>query len=103
MSPVEHAFSQSGLLAKILNGYSPRQAQIDMAMEVELAIENKASLIVEAGTGTGKTFAYLIPSLLSEKKIIVSTGTKNLHEQLFHKDIPLLRKAMATNAQIALL
>ncbi|MDO6447094.1 ATP-dependent DNA helicase [Colwellia sp. 1_MG-2023] len=103
MSPVEHAFSQSGLLAKILNGYSPRQAQIDMAMEVELAIENKTSLIVEAGTGTGKTFAYLIPSLLSEKKIIVSTGTKNLQEQLFHKDIPLIRKAMATNAQIALL
>jgi ATP-dependent DNA helicase DinG len=103
MSPVEHAFSQSGLLAKILNGYSPRQAQIDMALEVELAIEKKASLIVEAGTGTGKTFAYLIPSLLSEQKVIVSTGTKNLQEQLFHKDIPLIRKAMATNAQIALL
>lgn len=103
MSLVAHAFSQSGLLAKILKGYSPRQAQIDMAVEVDLAIENKASLIVEAGTGTGKTFAYLIPSLLSEKKIIVSTGTKNLQEQLFHKDIPLIRKAMATNAQIALL
>ena len=103
MSPVEQAFSQSGLLAKVLNGYSPRQAQIDMALEVELAIDNKSSLIVEAGTGTGKTFAYLIPSLLSEKKVIVSTGTKNLQEQLFHKDIPLIREAMATNAQIALL
>jgi ATP-dependent DNA helicase DinG len=103
MSPVEHAFSQSGLLAKVLNGYSPRQAQIDMALEVELAIDKKSSLIVEAGTGTGKTFAYLIPSLLSEKKVIVSTGTKNLQEQLFHKDIPLIRKAMATKAQIALL
>ncbi len=103
MSVVEHAFSQSGLLAKVLDGYSPRQAQIDMAVEVELAIEQKTSLIVEAGTGTGKTFAYLIPSLLSNKKVIVSTGTKNLQEQLFHKDIPLIRKAMATNAQIALL
>ncbi len=103
MTPVEHAFSQSGLLAKVLDGYSPRQAQIDMALEVALAIEQKSSLVVEAGTGTGKTFAYLIPSLLSEKKVIVSTGTKNLQEQLFHKDIPLLRKAMATNAQIALL
>jgi len=103
MSVVEHAFSQSGLLAKVLDGYSPRQAQIDMAVEVELAIEQKTSLIVEAGTGTGKTFAYLIPSLLSNKKVIVSTGTKNLQEQLFHKDIPLIRKAMAANAQIALL
>lgn len=103
MTPVEHALSQSGLLAKVLDGYSPRQAQIDMALEVALVIEQKSSLVVEAGTGTGKTFAYLIPSLLSEKKVIVSTGTKNLQEQLFHKDIPLLRKAMATNAQIALL
>jgi len=103
MSVVEHAFSQSGLLAKVLDGYSPRQAQIDMALEVELAIDQQSSLIVEAGTGTGKTFAYLIPSLLSNKKVIVSTGTKNLQEQLFHKDIPLIRKAMATNAQIALL
>jgi len=103
MSLVEHAFSQSGLLSKVLNGYSPRQAQIDMAVQVEEAIEQQSSLVVEAGTGTGKTFAYLIPSLLSEKKVIVSTGTKNLQEQLFHKDIPLIRKAMATNAQIALL
>ncbi|GLX77076.1 ATP-dependent helicase [Thalassotalea insulae] len=103
MSPVEHAFSQHGILAKVLTGYSPRQAQLDMALEVELAIKQQSSLVVEAGTGTGKTFAYLIPALLSEKKVIVSTGTKNLQEQLFHKDIPLLRKAMATNAQIALL
>ncbi|WP_434017523.1 ATP-dependent DNA helicase [Thalassotalea sediminis] len=103
MTPVEQAFSSSGVLAKVLSGYSPRQAQIDMALEVELAIDNQTSLVVEAGTGTGKTFAYLIPALLSEQKVIVSTGTKNLQEQLFHKDIPLLRKAMATNAQMALL
>lgn len=103
MSIVEQAFSSSGLLAKAIDGYSPRQAQIDMALEVESAIEHQTSLVVEAGTGTGKTFAYLIPALLSEKKVIVSTGTKNLQEQLFHKDIPLLRNAMATNAQIALL
>ncbi|WP_206485443.1 ATP-dependent DNA helicase [Thalassotalea sp. G2M2-11] len=103
MSPVELAFSRSGILSKVLTGYSPRQAQIDMALEVELAIEQQSSLVVEAGTGTGKTFAYLLPALLSEKKVIVSTGTKNLQEQLFHKDIPLLRKAMATSAQIALL
>jgi ATP-dependent DNA helicase DinG len=103
MTLVEQAFSPSGILAKVLNGYSPRQAQIDMAIDVERAISQKSCLIVEAGTGTGKTFAYLIPSLLSEKKVIISTGTKNLQEQLFHKDIPLIRNAMATNTQIALL
>ncbi|MEW6981847.1 ATP-dependent DNA helicase [Colwelliaceae bacterium 6471] len=108
MTSVEQAFSQSGLLAKAVQGYSPRQAQIDMANEVAKAIEQQSCLIVEAGTGTGKTFAYLIPALLANtadepKKIIVSTGTKNLQEQLFHKDIPLIRKALATNAQIALL
>ncbi|WP_440873927.1 ATP-dependent DNA helicase [Thalassotalea sp. PLHSN55] len=108
MTPVEHAFSESGLLAKTISGYSPRQAQIDMALEVAQAIENQSSLIVEAGTGTGKTFAYLIPALLANegengKKVIVSTGTKNLQEQLFHKDVPLIKNALATKAQIALL
>jgi len=103
MTPVEIAFSKDGLLAKAINGFFPRQAQTDMAIEVGFAIEKKSSLIVEAGTGTGKTFAYLIPALLSEKKIIVSTGTKNLQEQLFHKDLPLIRQALASNAQMALL
>ena len=113
MSAVEHAFSHQGALAKAINGFSPRQAQLDMALEVSKAIEQKSSLIVEAGTGTGKTFAYLIPALLAnkanaennagQKKIIVSTGTKNLQEQLFHKDLPLIRKALTSNAQVALL
>jgi len=103
MTPIEIAFSIDGLLAKAIDGFSPRQAQTDMAIEVDFAIEKKSSLIVEAGTGTGKTFAYLIPALLSDKKIIVSTGTKNLQEQLFHKDLPLIRKALASNAQMALL
>ena len=116
MSAVEHAFSHQGALGKAINGFSPRQAQLDMALEVAKAIEQKSSLIVEAGTGTGKTFAYLIPALLAnkankanaeknagQKKIIVSTGTKNLQEQLFHKDLPLIRKALASNARIALL
>ena len=103
MSPVEHAFSQNGILANIIDGYSPRQAQIDMALEVADAIKEQSSLIVEAGTGTGKTFAYLIPALLSQKRVIVSTGTKNLQEQLFHKDLPIIVKALKTNVQIALL
>ncbi|WP_448547809.1 ATP-dependent DNA helicase [Thalassotalea fusca] len=103
MTPVETAFSTSGILSKIIEGYAPRQPQVDMAIEVELAIEQKHTLVVEAGTGTGKTFAYLVPALLSDKRVIVSTGTKNLQEQLFHKDLPILLKAMASNAQVALL
>ncbi len=113
MTTVAHAFSTTGALAKAIDGFSPRQAQTDMALEVANAIEKQSSLIVEAGTGTGKTFAYLIPAFLSvnsassgdelNTKIIISTGTKNLQEQLFHKDIPLVRKALASNVQVALL
>lgn len=103
MTSVTHAFSSQGLLAKAISGFSPRQAQLDMALEVERAIEKQSTLIVEAGTGTGKTFAYLIPALMSDKKVIVSTGTKTLQEQLFHKDIPVIKKALATRAQMALL
>lgn len=105
---VKKAFGNDGALAKAISGFSPRQAQTDMAIDVADAIDNQSSLIVEAGTGTGKTFAYLIPAFLSldpkkPKKIMVSTGTKNLQEQLFHKDIPLIKKALASNAQVALL
>ena len=113
MTSVAQAFSKDGALAKAIDGFSPRQAQTDMALEVATAISKQSSLIVEAGTGTGKTFAYLIPAFLSVKsassgdelnsKIIISTGTKNLQEQLFHKDIPLVKKALASNVQVALL
>lgn len=112
-SKVKHAFSKEGALAQAITGFSARQAQTDMALQVAETIENKSSLIVEAGTGTGKTFAYLIPAFLAvkqafeqhqpSKKIIVSTGTKNLQEQLFHKDIPLIKTALKSNAQMALL
>ncbi|MGB0937214.1 MAG: ATP-dependent DNA helicase [Colwellia sp.] len=116
MDPIVKAFSNDGALASVIEGYSPRQAQTDMAVAVGKAIEDESSLIVEAGTGTGKTFAYLIPAFLSantdyqqgknpadKKRIIVSTGTKNLQEQLFHKDLPLVKKALASNVQVALL
>mgnify|MGYP002700346522 FL=1 len=113
MTTVAQAFSTTGTLAKAIDGFSPRQAQTDMALEVANAIATQSSLVVEAGTGTGKTFAYLIPAFLSVKsssngdelntKIIISTGTKNLQEQLFHKDIPLVKKALASNVQVALL
>jgi ATP-dependent DNA helicase DinG len=108
ISNVSKAFATDGALAKAITGFSPRQAQTDMALDVAHAIDKESSLIVEAGTGTGKTFAYLIPAFLAlnpknPKKIVVSTGTKNLQEQLFHKDIPLIKKALASNAQVALL
>ena len=108
VSSVSKAFANDGALAQAITGFSPRQAQTDMALDVAHAIDKESSLIVEAGTGTGKTFAYLIPAFLAlnpkkPKKIVVSTGTKNLQEQLFHKDIPLIKKALASNAQVALL
>ncbi len=65
-----------------------------MAQSVEQALEEKRHLIVEAGTGTGKTLAYLVPVIRSGKRVIISTGTKNLQEQLFHKDIPFLEQAL---------
>ncbi|WP_394176169.1 ATP-dependent DNA helicase [Thalassotalea litorea] len=100
---VSQAFSSTGPLAKAINGFNPRQAQLDMSLEVEQVIADKETLLVEAGTGTGKTFAYLLPTFLSEQKTIVSTGTKTLQEQLFHKDLPLVKKALGSKLKIALL
>ncbi len=74
-----------------------------MAQAVEAAIEARTTLICEAGTGTGKTFAYLVPALLSGRKVIVSTGTRNLQDQLFHKDVPLIREVLAHKRRVALL
>jgi ATP-dependent DNA helicase DinG len=103
MSRVTDAFAVDGLLAKAINNFAPRAAQTEMAEKVELAIKDKSVLVVEAGTGTGKTFAYLLPALMTGKKVIVSTGTKNLQEQLFHKDLPVIKNALASNKQVALL
>ncbi|WP_338040245.1 ATP-dependent DNA helicase [Methylocucumis oryzae] len=96
-------FSSNGILAKAVKGYQPRQAQVEMATAIDTAIRENRHFIAEAGTGTGKTFAYLVPALLSGKKAIVSTGTKNLQDQLFNKDIPLLRKVFKTPFTAALL
>jgi ATP-dependent DNA helicase DinG len=76
-------------------GYEFRRGQLQMAQAVELALEEKRHLIVEAGTGTGKTLAYLVPVIRSGKRVIISTGTKNLQEQLFYKDVPFLEQALA--------
>lgn len=88
---IRHFFSAQGALAKTLEGYEPRPAQGEMAAAVLHALAEGGALIVEAGTGTGKTLAYLVPSLSAGARVVVSTGTKNLQEQLFFKDIPFLR------------
>src|SRR5579862_3428217 len=85
-------FSRSGVLSKWHPRYEYRPGQLEMAEAVESALAEKKHLIVEAGTGTGKTLAYLVPAILSGKRIVVSTGTKNLQEQLFFKDIPFLAR-----------
>lgn len=103
MAAVEDVFSPTGLLSKTIQGFHPRQAQVDMATAIELSLKKNTQLVVEAETGTGKTFAYLSPVLLSKKKAIISTGTKNLQEQLFHRDLPALRDALAPEKQVALL
>ncbi|HUA61163.1 MAG TPA: helicase C-terminal domain-containing protein [Verrucomicrobiae bacterium] len=85
-------FSRHGALSKWHPSYEFRPGQLEMAEAVEAALAEKRHLIVEAGTGTGKTLAYLVPALLSGKRIVVSTGTKNLQEQLFFKDVPFLQQ-----------
>src|SRR5712691_11480215 len=87
-----HFFSRSGTLSKWHPNFEFRPGQLEMAEAVEAALKDRKHLIVEAGTGTGKTLAYLIPAILSGRRIVVSTGTKNLQEQLFFKDVPFLQK-----------
>ncbi len=89
---VRQVFGPRGLLAKTHPNYEYRPGQLEMAEAVESALADRRSLIVEAGTGTGKTLAYLVPAILSGKKVVISTGTKNLQEQLFFKDIPLVQQ-----------
>src|ERR1700693_5709838 len=92
-------FAPGGVLARTHPAYEFRRGQLQMAEAVERALEEKRHLIVEAGTGTGKTLAYLDPVIRSGKRMIISTGTKNLQEQLFHKDIPFLEQALFPNGE----
>jgi len=93
-------FSRHGLLSKWHPRYEFRAGQLEMAEAVESAIAEKNHLLIDAGTGTGKTLAYLVPAILSGKRVVVSTGTKNLQEQLFYKDIPFLEKRFARPLQV---
>jgi len=94
VTEIEIFFSPTGNLSQVIDGYQPRIAQIEMATTVANAIQQKRHLIAEAGTGTGKTFAYLVPAILAGNKVIISTGTKNLQDQLFNNDLPVIRKAI---------
>ena len=103
MSSLQEVFSPHGPLAKAIAGYRMRDQQLDMAEKIAAAIQHHRVFIAEAGTGTGKTFAYLVPALKSGGKVIISTGTKTLQDQLFNKDLPMVRDALKAPVRIALL
>lgn len=96
-------FAPEGPLVESLPGFVPRQQQMEMSEAVAEALTANDTLVVEAGTGVGKTFAYLLPALASGGKVIVSTGTKNLQDQLFRKDLPVVRRALRREVRCALL
>ena len=100
---VDRIFGAGGPLAPAVGTFKPRQSQTEMAKAIAHAISEQGTLIAEAGTGTGKTFAYLVPALLWGGKTIVSTGTKNLQDQLFSRDIPTVRAALRAPVSVALL
>lgn len=89
---VEDYLGPGGVIANALDGYEPRQVQVEMAGLVKEAFDDDLKLIVEAGTGTGKTLAYLLPAIMSGKKVVISTATKTLQDQIYLKDIPFLKK-----------
>lgn len=103
MADLDLVFAADGPLAETIPGYRMRQQQLEMAQAIEEAIKHGRQLVAEAGTGTGKTFAYLIPALLSGGKVIVSTGTKTLQDQLFNRDLPAVRDALKVPVTVSML
>ena len=101
--PLNDAFAPGGALSRRLPGFTARDSQIEMARAVGKAIDTQSALVVEAGTGTGKTFAYVVPALLSGRRVLLSTATKTLQDQLFSKDLPLVREALGVPVNVALL
>ena len=94
---IENILGKDGMLARSLQGFEYRPSQLRMALLIKNSIQQKTPALIEAGTGIGKTFGYLVPVILSGKKSVISTGTKNLQEQIYFKDIPLLNKATQLN------
>ncbi|MCM2338080.1 MAG: ATP-dependent DNA helicase, partial [Lysobacter sp.] len=97
------ALSEGGDLARALPAFAPRPAQQDLSAAIADAFEGRGVLLAEAGTGTGKTFAYLVPAILSGLKTIISTGTRALQDQLYHRDLPRVRDALGKGVKTALL
>ncbi|VVE19388.1 putative ATP-dependent helicase DinG [Pandoraea iniqua] len=100
---LEEIFGDGGMLARAIDGYRSREPQTEMARAVASAMDTHDSLIAEAGTGTGKTYAYLVPAMLWGGKTIISTGTKHLQDQIFARDIPTVRRALAVPVSVAML
>ncbi|MGI9290903.1 MAG: ATP-dependent DNA helicase, partial [Gammaproteobacteria bacterium] len=100
---IEELFAEGSPLEQALDGFAPREGQAAMAGAIVDAMEAGENLVVEAGTGTGKTLAYLIPALLSGRRVILSTGTKTLQDQLFHRDLPMVSAALGRPAKTVLL
>jgi len=103
MLDLEDIFGHGGPLQQALTGFKVRREQLLMAQRVADALAARESLVVEAGTGTGKTFAYLVPALLCGARVLISTGTRTLQDQLFSKDLPLVAAALGRPARVALL
>ncbi|PIP02251.1 MAG: ATP-dependent helicase, partial [Zetaproteobacteria bacterium CG23_combo_of_CG06-09_8_20_14_all_54_7] len=100
---VQRDFEPGGLLDEKLPGYGRREEQILLAGEIADCIEHDTCLLAEAETGTGKTLAYLIPALRSSDKILISTHTRSLQDQLVHRDLPAVQKALGARRRVALL
>ena len=103
MLDLKSVFASDGQLSKQIPGFRARAQQLEMAQAIAETIEKNGLLVAEAGTGTGKTFAYLVPALLAGGKVIISTGTKTLQDQLFNRDIPSVRAALNVPVSVALL
>ena len=99
--PIDHYFMDDGPLAAHLAGFSHRPEQLEMARLVSRAMRQRAHLAVEAGAGTGKTLAYLVPALLSGQRVIIATGTKTLQDQLYLRDLPVASRALGRPASVA--
>lgn len=102
-SDLDYIFGPTGPLAQALPSFHARTQQVELATAIETAIRDRSQLVAEAGTGTGKTFAYLIPALLSGGKVVIATGTKTLQDQLFERDLPRVREALKLPVETALL
>ena len=99
----DHFFNENGPLASYLSSYQKRDGQVQMAQFIDESVTLKKTVAIEAGTGIGKTLGYLLPLVRQNKKIIISTATKNLQEQLLDKDFPILQKALKLNFNVSIL